>query len=117
VATGSPSGVVVVDVDNKNGQPGDKSLVRLQRTIDRITNTATVRTPHGGLHLYNRHPGSDIRNFASILAAGIDVRGEGEYVVAPRSMIPAGGYEWVRDLSKLRDLPDALRAPDIPEGH
>src|SRR5262249_13771842 len=51
-------------------------------------------TPSGGRHLYFRDPGN-VRNSTDKLAVGVDVRGDGGYVVLPPSH--DGLYEWVRD--------------------
>ena len=58
---------------------------------------ATVEsvTGGGGRHLYFRHPGGHVPNRVGI-QLGIDVRGDGGYVVAPPSVHPNGGhYFWV----------------------
>lgn len=57
--------------------------------------TARARTGGGGSHLYFRYPaGPAVANSASFLGPGLDVRGEGGYVVAPPSRTE-GPYEWV----------------------
>lgn len=52
----------------------------------------------GGRHLYFRHPGGDFVNRAGIrpgIRPGIDLRGDGGYVVAPPSIHPSGRpYLW-----------------------
>jgi hypothetical protein len=98
IATGSPSGIVVVDLDAAKapGQPhGRQSLAALARdrgeTIPR--DTRTVVTPSGGLHLYFRlPPGLDLRNTAGHLGRHVDTRGTGGYVVGPGSVINGRRY-------------------------
>ncbi|HLI78147.1 MAG TPA: bifunctional DNA primase/polymerase, partial [Acidobacteriaceae bacterium] len=47
-----------------------------------------------GEHRYYRHPGREVRNFAGRVQ-GLDLRGDGGYVVAPPSLHPSGRrYEW-----------------------
>jgi len=87
VATGR--GLFVVDVDAKNG--GIESFALLE---DMLPHTLRVRTPSGGLHLYFRGR-APVRNSASKIAAGIDVRGEGGYVVGPGTSIDGRRYEIV----------------------
>ncbi len=70
------------------------------------------RTPRGGYHLFMREPeGVSIRNSAGLLGAGLDLKTDGGYIVAPPSQVvdPAKGidgpYEWVEPLDCS---PDAL---------
>jgi len=93
VPTGSKSGVVVLDVDPDAG--GSESLAKLERAGGPAPTTARARTGGGGIHLFFRHPsGTEIRNSAGLLGAGLDVRGEGGYVVVPPSRT-RGPYRWV----------------------
>ncbi len=92
VVTGAISGLVVVDVDPEHG--GEASLAELQRRHKALPVTVTAHTGGGGRHLYFSHPGGLVRNQAN-LAAGIDLRGDGGYVVAPPSLHPNGRrYLW-----------------------
>lgn len=75
IATGN--GLVVVDDDRRQGR--DESLAP----------TLVATTPKGGWHHYYRCS-TPVRNSASKVAPGIDIRGEGGYVVAP----PSEGREW-----------------------
>ncbi len=87
VATGSESGLVVIDLDVKNGVDGVDSL----KALGPVPQTLTVRTGSGGLHLYYKHPGGTVSNSARKLGPGIDVRGDGGYVIAPPSVHISGG--------------------------
>lgn len=88
IATGRESGVFVVDVD---GEDGNATLQKWQREHgDRWAQTLTVSTGKG-FHLFYRFPEeAEIRNSAKLVAPGIDIRGEGGYVVAPGSVHPSG---------------------------
>jgi Bifunctional DNA primase/polymerase, N-terminal len=99
VAVATGNGLAVVDVD---GSEGFDSLVQL---IDKhapggaspeVFATARVQTGGGGWHLWFRTPaGVEIRNSAGRLGAGLDVRGDGGYVVVPPSQHPNGShYQW-----------------------
>jgi hypothetical protein len=91
IATGAGSGIFVVDVDAKNG--GIESLAALEAENGPLPRTVEVLTGSGGgsKHLYFKLPDSlIIRNSASKIAPGIDVRGEGGYVVAPPSRHVSG---------------------------
>lgn len=105
VATGQ--GLVVIDIDPRSG--GDDGLVDLRRTLGEIPHTVECLTGGGGRHLYLRVD-ADVRNSASVLAPGVDVRGEGGYVVAPPSSHESGGvYAW--ELSSRPDENDVAQAP------
>jgi hypothetical protein len=48
-----------------------------------------------GLHLYFRHPGGELPTRIG-LGSGLDLKGDGGYVVAPPSKHPSGAtYEWI----------------------
>ena len=98
--TGEKSGIVVLDVDVDDG--GLESLAKLEREGAPLPKTARARTGGGGFHLFFRYPrGTEIRNTAGLLGPGLDVRGEGGYVVVPPSRTQ-GPYEWV-DRSPLAE--------------
>lgn len=120
------SGLVVLDLDRKDGRDGVRTLWQVECDLDRVPRTLSATTPSGGLHLYYRAPRDvEIRNGQSTVcergdAPGLDVRGVGGYVVAPPSFMAAGRYAWRDDLP-IADVPqpwvDALareRAPDEP---
>jgi hypothetical protein len=93
VVTGAVSGLVALDIDPKHG--GDQSLERWQRHYGRLPATVEANTGGGGRHVYFAYPGTPVRNRAG-LAAGIDVRADGGYVVVPPSVHPNGRrYAWV----------------------
>lgn len=83
------SGLLVVDVDPRNG--GDETLAFAVRALGPLPPTWTVLTPGGGAHYYFRC--EEPAHFAS-LGPGIDLKHHG-YVVAPPSVHPNGGlYRW-----------------------
>jgi hypothetical protein len=92
------SGLVVLDVDPRHG--GDASLAALEDEHDVLPETWTVCSGSGGRHLYFSAPDStEIRNNSDGgLAAGIDIRTRGGYVLAPPSRHISGGfYTWLVD--------------------
>ena len=92
IVTGSASRLIVLDIDPKHG--GDDSLEQLERRFGRLAATVEARTGGGGRHLYFAHPGYPVRNRAGI-RQGVDLRGDGGYVVAPPSVHPSGErYVW-----------------------
>lgn len=84
VATGD--GLVVIDVDVKDGRPGFETF----QSLAIPDATFAVATPSGGRHLYYRGP--DVRNSVQSLGPGVDVRGVGGYVVGPGSVIDGKQY-------------------------
>jgi hypothetical protein len=107
--TGAASGLVVIDVDPAHG--GDASLARLVADHGPLPATLTVATGSGGRHYYFAHPGHPVRNSASVLGPGLDVRGDGGYVVAPPSRHMSGGvYQWANETG-LAALPAWLEQP------
>ena len=106
IRTGRGSGLVVIDVDPAHG--GDDSLADLE-SIHGALGGWQVRTGSGGEHRWFSHPGAQVRNSAGQLGAGIDVRGDGGYIIAPPSRhISGGGYSWVEARGPLPQLPDWL---------
>jgi hypothetical protein len=97
VAIATGDGLVVIDVDPRHGgelNPGWPS-------------TATVRTPGGGWHLYYRCD-APVKKSVGRLAPGVDVLGEGAYVVAPGSRTPSGEYEWLPETHEIATVSASL---------
>jgi putative DNA primase/helicase len=112
LATGRASGCWVLDCDPAHG--GLETLQMLEDSHGLLPVTPTCLTGGGGDHRYFRMPaGLDIRNSASALGAGLDVRGEGGQVVAPPSVHPNGQtYLWLEGQTpfdcELADAPGWL---------
>jgi len=100
IATGN--GLLVVDVDVKNGVDGVATLA----TLGGLPDTKTVSTPSGGHHRYFTVE-QDLPSSAGSLGPGVDVRGVGGYVVAPPSTINGTPYTWEDELP-AQMLPDAV---------
>jgi hypothetical protein len=82
-----------LDVDPRHG--GDVALAELERLHGPLPVTWTAKTGGGGWHYYFRPP-HEVRNSIAQLGAGLDVRGNGGYVVAPPSRHISGNYyQWV----------------------
>jgi putative DNA primase/helicase len=97
----------ILDIDPKAG--GDDALRLIETEHGPLPVTWRVLTGGGGCHVYFQHvPG--LRNSASLLGAGLDIRGEGGYVVAPPSTHASGRtYEW-----ELGYSPDDLPLAPMP---
>lgn len=94
--TGAATGVWVLDMDVHGGAPGEDSLFDLTQAHGELPDTVEAITGSGGRHIYFRwDPARPVRNSAGRLGEGLDVRGEGGYVIVPPSQLPDGrAYEW-----------------------
>ena len=110
IATGSKSsGLVVVDIDNHDVNGAD-SLREWEHENGRLPETATVLTGSGGVHYYYRTD-KKIKGCTGVLP-GVDIRAEGNLIVAPPSIHPNGNpYEW--DLGADLDDPGIAEANDV----
>ncbi len=109
IVTGKASGLVVLDVDPKNG--GDESLLDQIAANGPLPNTVECLTGGGGRHLYFQYPGQLIQNSAGLLGPGLDIRGDGGQVVAPPSVHKSGNrYVWEASsdpmVAPIAPLPD-----------
>jgi hypothetical protein len=112
VATGALAGLVVLDVDPRH--EGDGTLADLIAKHGTLPHTPCAWTGGGGLHYYFAHPGSNVPNSAGRLGPGLDVRGDGGYVVAPPSVHATGtAYEWAVACEPAA-MPDWLRPAHEP---
>jgi len=105
--TGRSSGLVVVDLDVKGSSNG---LRWLDANRPRLPPTRMHKTRSGGLHLIFRNPSDvEVRNSAGRIAPGVDVRGEGGYIVVP----PSPGYRVICGVLPA-PMPDWLIAACLP---
>lgn len=95
LATGTGSGVWVVDLDVKNDKDGRESLRNFMRESEASQlQTKRVKTPSGGRHFYVQLPHGVTVTSRNNVLTGIDIRGDGGYVVLPPSSIDGKFYEW-----------------------
>lgn len=97
IPTGEASGLFVLDVDRGDDErwSGFAPLDALLKEHGDLPETTTVQTGRGGMQYWFEYPdGAEIRNSAGKLGLGLDVRGEGGYVVAPPSRTQ-GRYRWL----------------------
>jgi hypothetical protein len=98
IATGEPSGLVVIDVDPRNG--GMETIAKLAADGCTFPSCPEARTGNGGLHLFFALP-KKLKSSKNRLGKGIDVKSTGGYVVAAPSTIdkseagPGGTYRWI----------------------
>jgi hypothetical protein len=83
------------------GHGGDESLAELVREHGELPATVEALTGGGGRHLFSR-TGGTIRN-RSNMRPGIDVRGDGGYiVVAPSNHASEGNTAGVKDTARTK---------------
>ncbi len=124
------SGLIVIDFDS--GKPGFEGAGLLAE-LSELYPTTTSHTPTGGAHLYYLQPNDiTLTNRRKGLPSGVDVRGNGGYVLMPPSTVTytgedaakrnledgfTGHYSWVNTL-RPAPLPslliDILRPPPPP---
>jgi hypothetical protein len=95
IATGAVSDLVVLDMDPRHG--GEESHLELRQKFGRWSDTPISHTGGGGTHEAFRHPGGGKVPCRTSVAgfSGIDVKGDGGYIVAPPSIHPSGEpYVW-----------------------
>jgi len=99
-----PPGVVIIDVDPRNG--GATALVELTRPHGGLSPTWTGWTGGGGLHAWFRAAGP----LRARLCDGVDLKHRTGYVVVPPSLHASGKrYVWGNDLP-IADAPPWLVA-------
>ena len=108
VATGSVSGIYVIDPDDDDANAWFDSLW--------LPLGLVVTTPRGGRHIYYAYDGNgiELRNTKGKLHPHLDTRGDGGYVLLPGSKTSSkvrasnGDGEYVGDL-------DVSLMPDVPQ--
>ena len=110
LATGNLSGLIVLDVDPHHG--GHPSFKTLEKRYGPLPQTRMSRTAHGGLHRFYQHP-NDGQRYPNAVEleglAGIDVRGDGGYVVLPPSKLYNRlSYMWGKSDMPIAPAPDWL---------
>ena len=114
VATGTASGIFVVDIDPRNG--GDTSWSALMQMHPDFEPIMWARTGGGGTHVLFRMPEGRLRGK---LMPGIDIKSNGGYIVVAPSIHPETGqpYEWA-EMGQLPAAPpwllDMVRRPERP---
>lgn len=93
IPTGAPSGVIVLDVDRAEPLDGMQSATLVART-------------GAGWHFYFQLGEFTAKSSAGKLGLGIDLRGDGAYVVVPPSRHANGAtYKWINSSTTLQDAP------------
>jgi putative DNA primase/helicase len=126
--TGPESGLVVMDIDKRNG--GIETWDLLRTDYPEPIETVLVKTRNDGRHYWFRLPEGMNYKSRQALWVGIDFKADGGYVLLP----PSSGYEflinpdtelqdlpfWVserlRQLSLKKKRPEAVKVGAIPAG-
>ncbi len=115
VACGAESGVYVVDVDVTKA--GDVNGYKSLEEFPSLPYTVTQQTPRGGFHAFYHtdNPPANRNGFRP----GIDLRGDGFYVVVAPSIHPNGGqYAWAQGCAPgeiaIAQYPEFMRPPARP---
>ena len=108
LAMGAVSGIFALDLD---GIDAEAELRRLEQQYGRLPLTVESITARGR-HAFFKMPTAPVRNTAGRIAPGIDVRGDGGYVLVPPSVHPSGRrYAWsVDSAGEFASAPDWLIA-------
>jgi Bifunctional DNA primase/polymerase, N-terminal len=114
VAVATGNGLMVIDLDVKKGKDGITSLAELEAANSALPRTPRVCTPTRGQHLWLR-VNQKIQCSVGRVGHGIDIRGDGGYVVVPPTHVDhtdktgahiVGDYTWITSLDEC-DIPPA----------
>jgi hypothetical protein len=111
---------LIVDLDLKDGRNGVESFKELMAKEGIPKPRMVTLTKSGGLHCYYKRPASLASQHVKTLSdvsvkgvkyPGIDVRGNGGFVVGPTSLVESfechvQGEYWCRGLTSTEDLPE-----------
>lgn|GEM_PF-2372094 len=92
LVTGVVSGIIALDFDKAKGRE-----IRKEHNV--YGGPASI-TPRGGFHTLHLHPGRNIPNKARLIEGekpedgGLDLRGDGGYIVIPPSVFEGKAYRW-----------------------
>jgi RecA-family ATPase len=107
IVTGDESGFIVLDVDPRHY--GNESLAYLEDEYGELPETLKSNTGGGGSHYLFSCPDVSVKNSVGKLADGLDVRGDGGYIVAPPSLHQSGKrYSWEDADIPTSPMPDWL---------
>ncbi len=106
--TGIEAGLFVMDIDPRHG--GDIFLDELEAEHGPLPHTVECQTGGGGRHIYFKWPGQRVKCSTGQVASGIDIKGDGGYVILPPSNHESGNtYNWL-----LEQEPGECDFPDAP---
>ena len=118
VACGPKSGIYVIDIDVS--EDGSISGIETLEQFPGLPETVKQNTPRGGFHSFFRSGDSPANK--NSLRPGIDIRGDGYYVILAPSIHPNGGkYKWAEGCSpwecEFAEYPDFMRPETKEKSH
>jgi Bifunctional DNA primase/polymerase, N-terminal/Primase C terminal 1 (PriCT-1) len=102
VATGTASGIFILDVDGGEAETALRQLETLHGTLPPSVEVVTAR----GRHIWFKMPNTELRNSAGKLAPGLDIRASGGFALTPPSIHPSG-----KPYCRSVDTANAIAAP------
>jgi hypothetical protein len=115
VPTGPGSGFWVVDIDMKKGKDGLATLLEFtnERNGEWSDQWLAQKTPTGGYHLlFKWDDALPVHNRTSVICkdSGVDIRGDGGYIIVAPSAIGSEEYRWNDLNNEIPDAPPWARA-------
>lgn len=103
IVTGKASNILVIDIDVSTDVDGRRSIAIKEAEMETfLPPTVTARTPSGGLHFFYRYPSNIERVTGKVgLLDGVDIRADGNQVVAYPSTTEKGQYKWINSPSDM----------------
>ena len=115
LVTGQKSGLVIIDIDKRENFCG---LQNFKDAGHKLSPTVSASTPRGGIHLYFKAPSCEVPCSVSKIAEGVDIKGDGGFIISPPSITKWGKYSWECSYQIFQQGP--LPLPEkfyMPVGH
>jgi hypothetical protein len=100
----------VIDIDHRHG--GHYSLETLESQCGPCPDTFCTRSGGGGRHLYFTYRGEPIPCSVDVLGRGLDIRGDGGYIVASPSLHESGRRYEIED--EFSGYPNETPLAELP---
>ncbi|MFA6459203.1 MAG: bifunctional DNA primase/polymerase [Candidatus Paceibacterota bacterium] len=109
LVTGKVSGIVALDLDAKYGRTAKEFS---------IPATASAKSGNGGEHFFFNYPNKPVLSKSAISGQGVDMRGDGGYILLAPSVNSGGGqYEWlVEPEMGIAEMPQWLQTLACDDG-
>jgi len=101
IVTGNISRLAVVDVDDISLLPG------LEKRMPELTQTTRVRT-NRGYHYYFSLNNTTVKSTSALFGERLELKGNGNYIVAPPSVINNHRYTYEVPLDNILPIPETL---------
>jgi hypothetical protein len=101
IVTGHISQLAVIDVDDLSLLPD------LGKTLPEIRKTTRVKT-NRGYHYYFHLNGSAVKSTSALFGKSLELKSNGNYIIAPPSKIKNHHYTYEVPLSEIKPIPEKL---------